>query len=226
MILVTGASRGLGAAICKRLVEQGREVIGLARNEAPEAGHAIRTCDVTSYDSWRQLARDLRSERVEVEALINAAGVASMNLAVTTPEHVTRRVIETNLMGTIFGCQAIAPLMIRRKAGAVVNFSTIAVQLGLKGESVYVASKAGVEGFSRAFAREMADFGITVNCVAPGPIRTDLLRGVSDQQIDAIVEQQIIRTVFGPDAVCDTVEMLLSPLAHAVTGQVMHVGGA
>lgn len=225
MILVTGASRGLGAAICERLVAQGRDVIGLARNGG-DRGYPIRICDVTSYDSWRQLAKDLRSEQVEVEALINAAGVASMNLAVTTPEHVTRRVIETNLLGTIFGCQAIAPLMIRRKSGTIVNFSTIAVQLGLKGESVYVASKAGVEGFSRSFAREMADFGITVNCVAPGPIRTDLLRGVSDAQIGAIVEQQIFRKVFGPEAVCDTVDMLLSPASRAVTGQVIHIGGA
>ncbi len=225
MILVTGASRGLGAAICNRLVAQGRDVIGLAR-AGNEGAYPVRSCDVTSYEGWRQLAKDLRHEGVHVDALINVAGVASMNLAVTTPEHVTRRVIETNLLGSIFGCQAIAPLMIRRKSGTIINFSTIAVHLGLKGESVYVASKAGVEGFSRAFAREMADFGITVNCVAPGPIRTDLLRGVSDTQIDVIVEQQILRKVFGPDAVCDTVEMLLSPSARAITGQVLHVGGA
>ncbi len=182
--------------------------------------------DVTSYEGWRDLASRLRKDKVEVEALLNVAGVASMNLAVTTPEAVTRRVIETNLMGSIFACQTIAPLMLRNKKGVIINFSTIAVHLGLKGESIYVASKAGVEGFSRAFAREMADFGITVNCIAPGPIRTGLLKGISDAQIDAIVQQQIFRRVFDSDAVCDTVDMLLSGSARAVTGQVIHIGGA
>ena len=91
-----------------------------------------------------------------------------MNLAVTTPPSMTQKLIQTNLAGTIHCCQLFAPLMIRKKAGSIINFSTIAVTLGLKGESIYAASKAGVEGFSRAFAREMADFDIRVNCIAPG----------------------------------------------------------
>lgn len=225
MILVTGASRGLGAAICERLSAAGADVVGLARTPA-ETNYRMLPLDVTSYEGWRSLAQSLKREKAQVEALINVAGVASMNLAVTTPESTTRHVIETNLMGSIFACQTIAPLMIRRKTGSIINFSTIAVHLGLKGESIYVASKAGVEGFSRAFAREMADFGITVNCIAPGPIRTELLRGISNSQIDAIIQQQIIRTVFDRDAVCDTVDMLLAPTARAVTGQVIHIGGA
>lgn len=225
MILVTGASRGLGAAVCERLSAAGADVVGLARTPT-EANYRMLPLDVTSYEGWRSLAQNLKREKAQVEALINVAGVASMNLAVTTPESTTRHVIETNLMGSIFACQTIAPLMIRRKTGSIINFSTIAVHLGLKGESIYVASKAGVEGFSRAFAREMADFGITVNCIAPGPIRTELLRGISNSQIDAIVQQQIIRTVFDRDAVCDTVDMLLAPTARAVTGQVIHIGGA
>lgn len=225
MIVVTGASRGLGAAICERLHSAGIETIGLARTvvSSPYRMHAL---DVASYAEWRAFAQTLKSEKAEVTALINAAGIASMNLAVTTPESTTRRVIETNLMGSIFACQTIAPLMIRQKAGTIINFSTIAVHLGLKGESIYVASKAGVEGFSRAFAREMADFGVTVNCIAPGPIRTDLLKGISNTQIDAIVQQQIFRKVFGPEAVCDTVEMLIGDNARAVSGQVIHIGGA
>ncbi|WP_372016035.1 SDR family NAD(P)-dependent oxidoreductase [Pseudoxanthomonas sp. 10H] len=225
MILVTGASRGLGAAVCDHLRARGKDVLGIARGHS-DAMYPRHEMDVTSYEGWRDLASRLRKDKVEVEALLNVAGVASMNLAVTTPEAVTRRVIETNLMGSIFACQTIAPLMLRNKKGVIINFSTIAVHLGLKGESIYVASKAGVEGFSRAFAREMADFGITVNCIAPGPIRTGLLKGISDAQIDAIVQQQIFRRVFDSDAVCDTVDMLLSGSARAVTGQVIHIGGA
>lgn len=223
MIIVTGASRGLGKAICERLSAGGHEVLGLARSEV-QAGFPARICDVTRYEDLRAVAGELR-QGAPIEALVNAAGIASMNLAITTPEQTTRQLIETNLLGTIFSCQAFAPLMLRRKAGRIVNFSTIAVALGLKGESIYVASKAGVEGFSRAFAREMADFGITVNCIAPGPIDTDLLKGVSQQQIAKITEQQILPRRFEPAAVCDLVETLLSPKTQAITGQVLHVGG-
>lgn len=223
MIIVTGASRGLGKAICERLSASGNEVLGLARSEV-QAPYATRTCDVTRFDDLRALAGELRQEGA-VEALINVAGVASMNLAITTPETTVRQIVETNLLGTIFACQAFAPLMLRHKMGRIVNFSTIAVALGLKGESIYAASKAGIEGFSRAFAREMADFGITVNCIAPGPIDTDLLRGVSQEQIARIIEHQIVPKQFAPSAVCDLVETLLSPKAQMLTGQVLHVGG-
>ena len=86
--------------------------------------------------------------------------------------------------------------MIRNKNGCIINFSTIAVRLALKGESIYAASKAGVEAFSKVFAREMADFNIKVNCIAPGPIKTDLINGVSDSQINKIISQQIIPKQF------------------------------
>ena len=107
-----------------------------------------------------------------------------------------------------------------------MNFSTIAVSLGLKGESVYAASKAGVEGFTRSFAREMADFNINVNCIAPGPIDTSLLKGITTNQINKIVSQQIIPKQFSPDAICDLVELLLDDRSNSLSGQVLHVGGA
>jgi 3-oxoacyl-[acyl-carrier protein] reductase len=162
---------------------------------------------------------------VKVSGLVNAAGVASMNLALTTPPAVAQRLIGVNLLGTIYCCQLFAPLMIRSRYGSIVNFSTIAVALGLKGESVYVASKAGVEGFSRSFAREMADFNIRVNCIAPGPIDTALLRGVTSEQISRIVEDQIIAKQFPASSVADLVELLFDARSESITGQVLHVGG-
>ncbi|MEC8865156.1 MAG: SDR family oxidoreductase, partial [Verrucomicrobiota bacterium] len=186
MIIVTGASRGLGRSVAERLISSGREVLSLSRTSEGAPGDSV-TCDVSDYEAVKAVAQSLRKEKREIEGLVNAAGIASMNLAVTTPPSMTQKLIQTNLAGTIHCCQLFAPLMIRKKAGSIINFSTIAVTLGLKGESIYAASKAGVEGFSRAFAREMADFDIRVNCVAPGPIKTDLLKGVSDEQIEAIV---------------------------------------
>jgi len=225
MIVVTGASKGLGKAICERLLARGDEVFGVAR-DVSALGFPAMACDVSRADEVKAVAQRLKEERKGVAGLVNAAGVASMNLALTTPPEATQRLIATNLLGTIYCCQSIAPLIIRNKGGAIVNFSTIAVALGLKGESVYAASKAGVEGFSRAFAREMADFDITVNCVAPGPIDTDLLKGVGAEQIERIVARQIVPRRFTPDAVCDVIELLLDRRSKSLSGHVLHIGGA
>ena len=225
MIIVTGASRGLGRAVAERLISSGREVLSLSRTSEGAPGDSV-ACDVSDYEAVKAVAQSLRKEKREIEGLVNAAGIASMNLAVTTPPSMTQKLIQTNLAGTIHCCQLFAPLMIRKKAGSIINFSTIAVTLGLKGESIYAASKAGVEGFSRAFAREMADFDIRVNCIAPGPIKTDLIKGVSDEQIDAIMAQQILPKLFLPDDVADLCEFLLGPQSQSLSGQVLKVGGA
>jgi len=224
MIVVTGASKGLGRAICDRLISGGHEVFGIARNVSAMPFPSA-SCDVSIPDQVKSVAHLLRSQGKPLTALINAAGIASMNLAITTPPEVSRNIVATNLLGTIYCCQSFAPLMMRHKQGTIINFSTIAVALGLKGESVYAASKAGVEGFSRAFAREMADFNITVNCIAPGPIDTDLLKGVTSAQINRIVAQQVLSRQFTPAAVGDLVELLLDQRSASLSGQVLHVGG-
>jgi 3-oxoacyl-[acyl-carrier protein] reductase len=224
MIVVTGASRGLGKAICNRLLKNNIEVFGISR-DVSSIDFPSRPCDVSSYEDLKELVKELKRLKLNISGLINAAGIASMNLAITTPPDKSRKIIETNLLGTIFCCQLIAPLMIRNRRGSIINFSTIAVALGLKGESIYAASKAGVEGFTRPFAREMADFNINVNCIAPGPINTDLLKGISETQINSIVSQQIIPKQFQPDSICDLVEILLDDRSNTLSGQVLHIGG-
>ena len=115
--------------------------------------------------------------------------------------------------------------MLRNKSGSIINFSSIAVSLGIKGESIYAASKAGVEGFTRSFSREMEDFNIKVNCIDPGPINTELLQGISSAQKEKIISQQIIPKQFSPNDVSDLVEILLDSRSHSLSGQVLHVGG-
>ena len=225
MIVVTGASRGLGFAIAERLINAGHQVLGLSKSGG-QVGFPIRKCDVSDYQALREIAQKLRADGVKVAALINAAGVASMNLAVTTPASTTRAIIETNLLGTIFACQTFGPLMMRHKQGNIINFSTIAVSLSLQGESVYVASKAGIEAFTKTFAREVSGFNIQCNCIAPGPIATDLIRGVPQNKIAEIIARQIDPQQFTPDAVCDIVELLLDPRSRALTGEILHIGGA
>ncbi len=224
MIIVTGASKGLGRAICERLMEKNIDVFGLARN-VENLPFASMSCDVSSYENVKAVVKHLKKKGGQVEGLVNAAGIASMNLAVTTPQIVAQKIVNTNLLGTIYCCQLISPMMLRHKQGSIINFSTIAVALGLKGESIYAASKAGVEGFTRSFAREMADFNVRVNCIAPGPIDTSLLSGITVNQINKIVSQQIIPKQFKPDSVADLVELLLDSRSNSLSGQVLHVGG-
>jgi len=115
--------------------------------------------------------------------------------------------------------------MIRNKGGSVINFSTIAVPLGLKGESIYSASKAGVENFTRSFAKEVSHFNINVNCIAPGPIKTNLLKGLTQVQIKSIISKQIIVKQFAPTDICNLVEILLDQRSNSLSGQILRVGG-
>jgi len=224
VIIITGASRGLGQAITERLIDKGEEVIGLVRSTSGLSINAIE-CDVSDYASVKDASKEVKRMKKPVRAFINAAGVASMNMAVTTDESTVQKLIQTNLVGTIYCCQLFAPIMLRQRQGGFINFSTIAVALALKGESVYAASKAGVESFSRTFAREVADFNVRVNCIAPGPIRTDLLRGITDAQLKKITSQQVIPKQFQKSDICDLVELLLDDKAASLSGQVLHVGG-
>ena len=224
MIIVTGASKGLGYSIAEALIHQGKQVIGVSRSKSNLKIEQF-LCDVSSYENIKDLSLVLKKRKVSIDAIINSAGIASMNLAVTTPIKTTKSLINTNLLGTIFCCQLLSPLMMRKRKGKIINFSTIAVHLGLKGESIYAASKAGVEGFSKSFAREMADFNISVNCIAPGPIKTDLIKGVSQNKIDNIISQQIIQKQFQKSDVCDLVDMLLDERSSSLSGQVLHIGG-
>ncbi|MDA7490829.1 SDR family oxidoreductase [Candidatus Pelagibacter ubique] len=224
MIIVTGANRGMGQAITERLIEKGEDVIGLVRNSSGLKINAIE-CDVRDYSSVKNASKEVKRMKKSIKAFINVAGVASMNMAVTTDESSVQKLIQTNLVGTIYCCQLFAPLMLRQKQGSFINFSTIAVALALRGESVYAASKAGVESFTRTFAREMADFNVRANCIAPGPIRTDLLRGITDTQIEKIISQQIIQKQFQKSDVCDLVELLIDEKAKSLSGQVLNLGG-
>ena len=225
MIVITGASRGIGLAIAQFLSINGKDVIGVSRTKPVEkVGFRFVEGDVSSHGSLNEISQSLKREGVEIEALICSAGVASMNLALMTPEKVVRKVVEINLMGTIFSNQVFSKLMLRR-GGTILNFSTIAVPLALSGESIYVASKAGVEGFSRTFAREVSAHGIRVNCIAPGPIRTDLLNGVSEGQIKKITDRQIIQRSFEKDDVVNLVSCLLDDGLSSISGQVFHIGG-
>jgi len=223
-VIVTGASRSIGLYCADQLHAAGYRVIGIARHFDSKPSYEVRTADVSDHSALVTALQDLRRNRT-VYALINAAGIASMNLLLTTPPQTIKRIVETNLLGTIYSSQLVAHALIRRGNGRIISFSSIAVAIGLQGESVYVASKAGVEGFSRSFAREMAPHGVTVNVIAPGPVDTDLIAGVPSEKLQAIVNRQIIPRKASVEDVWQIIRMLLAPESSMLSGQVFHVGG-
>ena len=223
-LIVTGASRGLGGHVAQRALAEGYRVIGLARSSPRDADYETRLCDVTDPAQIRTALADLAKDE-SLYGLVNAAGVASMNLTIAMPPETARRIVEVNLLGTINCAALVGKWLARRKRGRIVNFSTIAVPLAIKGEAVYAASKAGVEGFTRAFAREMADFGVTVNALAPGPVDTALIAKVPAARIKEIVERQIIQRQAEPDDIWRILSTLLDEKADMISGEIIHVGG-
>lgn len=224
-ILVTGASRGLGRHCAERLHQGGYRVIGVGRTPPVDSPFDFVTADVSDAAGIAAALRPFRRDPT-MYALINAAGIASMNLVMTTPPETVQRIVATNLLGTIYCCQQIAPALIRAKAGRIINFSTLGVPLAIKGEAIYIASKAGVEGFTRTFAREMAAHGVTVNAIAPGPIDTDLVAKVPKELIGEVVSRQIIPRQGTPEDVFEIVSLLLAPGSAMISGQTINVGGA
>ena len=224
MLIVTGGSSGLGKDIAESLRSKGKEVLTISRSQVQE-GNDHFSCDISDHAMLRSIYKSIKSSKKPVEGLINCAGIASMNLALTTPSEMSEKIVRINLLGTIYTNQVFAPLIIRNKKGRIINFSTIAVNLALPGESIYVASKAGVEAFSRVFANEMSPFNITVNCIAPGPIKTNLLKGIENEKISKLINRQIIKREMSSIDVINIVNLLLHKDSSNITGQIIHVGG-
>ena len=153
------------------------------------------------------------------------AGVASMNLLFSTPKETIDNIISTNLIGTIYCVKEAMPCFVKSRVGRIINFSAFAVKIGLQGESVYVASKAGVEGFTRSIARELAPLNVTVNCISAGPIKTKLTSKVPASYIEKIIQQQIINKQCDKEDILKCVKLILSEDSNKITGENFIIGG-
>jgi len=224
-IIVTGCSSGIGFYLAENLNKSGYQVIGLARNEPKEKYNFIfEKCDVRNLNSVKSFFSKVKKD-TDVYGLLNVAGVATMNLLVTTPEETISNIISTNLTGTIYCTKEMIPCFVKSKTGRIINFSSFAVKIGLQGESVYVASKAGVEGFTRSIARELAPFNVTVNCISPGPIKTKLTNKVPSSYIDKVIQQQIINKQCTKEDIFKSVKLILNPESDKITGENFVIGG-
>ena len=160
-----------------------------------------------------------------IDGLLNNAGIASMNHALLSPAGTAREVFDTNFHGTFLFCREVAKAMVRAKSGRIVNFTTVATPLKLEGESLYAASKAAVESFTRVLARELGETGVTVNAVGPTPIQTDLIKNVPEAKMKALLSRQAITRFGTVEDVANVVDFFLSERSAFVTGQVVYLGG-
>jgi len=234
--LVTGASRGIGRAIALRLAACGASVAGVARSLQALEGtlEAIRMAGGTAEGFAADVAVAADVERVvaEVEAkfaaihvLVNNAGLTRDGLVLRMEESAWDEVIDTNLKGTFLFTKAVGALMMRGRYGRIINVSSVSGLMGNPGQANYSASKAGVIGFSKTVARELASRGITVNVVAPGFITTDMTNVLPEKIRTEVKERVPVRRLGAPEDIADLVCYLAGPAAGYLTGQVIAVDG-
>jgi 3-oxoacyl-[acyl-carrier protein] reductase len=235
--LVTGGSRGIGAAICTELAAAGAEV---AVNYARDASAATAVCDavraaggsahpvqgdVSTSEGAAELVAAVEGDIGPIAMLVNNAGITRDDLIMRLSDEDWRSVIDTNLGGAFFTCRALSRPMLKRRAGVIVNITSIVGVHGNAGQSNYAASKAGLIGLTKSLAKELGGRGIRVNAIAPGYIATELTDALPDQAREAILGGTPLGRLGEPADVARAVRFLCSDAAGFITGDVLAVDG-
>jgi len=228
--LVTGASRGIGRAIAMELSKQGAKVIGTATTEdgagaisgAGLVGRALNVRDTAQTDA---LLASIQKEFGDIAVLVNNAGITRDNLALRMKDADWDEVMETNLKSVFRLSRAVMRGMMKARWGRIINITSVVGASGNAGQANYAAAKAGIVGMSKSLAQELGSRNITVNCVAPGFIDTDMTRALAEEHKTALLAQIPLGRLGQPEEIAAAVAYLASPAAGYVTGAVLHVNG-
>ncbi|EIP0118850.1 3-oxoacyl-ACP reductase FabG [Vibrio alginolyticus] len=231
--LVTGASRGIGRAIAELLVERGATVIGTATSESGAAaiseylgdngkGLALNVTDVESIEAT---LKTIKEEFGVIDILVNNAGITRDNLLMRMKDDEWNDIIDTNLTPIYRMSKAVLRGMMKKRAGRIINVGSVVGTMGNAGQTNYAAAKAGVIGFTKSMAREVASRGVTVNTVAPGFIETDMTKALNDDQRAATLSNVPAGRLGDPREIASAVVFLASPEAAYITGETLHVNG-
>ena len=233
--LVTGASRGIGAAIALALAQRGLKVIGTATTDegaakisaalAAFAGCSGKNLNVNDGAAATSLIDSIVKEQGGLQVLVNNAGITRDNLAMRMKDEDWDAVLDTNLKAVFRMSRAVMRTMMKQRYGRIINITSVVGASGNAGQANYAAAKAGVAGMTRALARELGSRNITVNCVAPGFIETDMTAALPPEQQKALMAQIPLGHLGKPSDIAHAVAYLASPEANYVTGQELHVNG-
>jgi len=231
--LVTGASRGIGRAIAEKLVAGGAKVIGTATSESGAAaiseylgengkGIALNVVDSASIE---QALATIRAEFGEIDILVNNAGITRDNLLMRMKDDEWQDILDTNLTSVFRLSKAVMRAMMKKRFGRIITIGSVVGTMGNAGQANYAAAKAGLIGFSKSLAREVASRGITVNVVAPGFIETDMTRALTDDQRAGILSSVPANRLGDAKEIASAVAFLASDEASYITGETLHVNG-
>ncbi|MGP1064050.1 3-oxoacyl-ACP reductase FabG [Serratia sp. CY56810] len=233
IVLVTGASRGIGRAIAETFVARGAKVIGTATSEsgaeaissylgANGKGFMLNVVDAQSIDS---VLASIRAEFGEIDILVNNAGITRDNLLMRMKDDEWEDILDTNLTSVFRLSKAVMSAMMKKRFGRIITIGSVVGTMGNAGQANYAAAKAGLIGFSKSLAREVASRGITVNVVAPGFIETDMTRALTDDQRAGILSSVPANRLGDAKEIASAVAFLASDEAGYITGETLHVNG-
>lgn len=227
VILITGTRKGIGRYLAEYYVKKDFYVVGCSREPTDYVSKNYRhySLDVCVEEEVIELFAAIKSSFKRLDILINNAGIASMNHFLLTPVSTAQRILNTNFLGTFTVCREAAKVMRRNRYGRIVNFTTVAAPLKLEGEAVYASSKAAILTFTQIIARELGEFGITVNAIGPAPVKTDLIRSVPEETLQRLISRQAIERFCEFRDIANVIDFFIRPESEFVTGQVIYLGG-
>lgn len=227
VMLITGSRKGIGRHLAETYARRGYIVEGCSRGEAgwEAENYTHHQVDVADEHQVKAMISNVAKRHGRIDVVLNNAAIATMNHVLLTPAATANRMLEVNVTGTMLVCRDAAKVMMRRRYGRIVNFTTIVAPIALAGEAIYAASKSAVVTFTRILAFELGQWGITCNSFGATPIMTDMIRGVPQDKIDAVVNGLAIKRLGTPEDCVNVCDFFISPSSDNITGQVIYLGG-
>jgi len=226
-ILITGSSKGIGKFLAESMLEYGYFVFGCSRGDSSihNDNYQHFKLDLSKEQEILLMFKKIRNSKTQFYGLLNNAGIASMNHVLLTPISTVNKIFNINFTAAFICSREAVKIMRKHKVGRIINFSTIAVPIGLEGETVYAASKSAVESFTKSFSKEVIDYGVTVNLIGPNPIKTNLIKNVNNDKLQNVINKQTIKRYGSFQDVLNVIDFYLNEKSDFITGQKIYLGG-